>query len=97
MKLTEKQSTRLAEIQAHSPSYSGVFKKAFSAKSKAAALKAKCLDCCCWQKLEITTCTTSSCPLWPYRPYQKASAMNEILDHDDEMVSDDHTIEKTTI
>jgi hypothetical protein len=33
------------------------------------AVKAKCLDCTCWQKKEIELCTVSDCPLYPYRPY----------------------------
>jgi hypothetical protein len=32
------------------------------------AVKAKCLDCTCWQKKEIELCT-ADCPLYPYRPY----------------------------
>ncbi|HPD46327.1 MAG TPA: hypothetical protein P5279_06665 [Anaerohalosphaeraceae bacterium] len=49
--------------------YRETYKKAMSGKSKAAALKAKCLDCTCWQKDEIRKCTVSDCPLYPYRPY----------------------------
>jgi hypothetical protein len=49
--------------------YLKVYKKAMSGKSKAAALKAKCLDCTCWQRKEIENCTVKDCPLYPYRPY----------------------------
>ena len=51
--------------------YEGVFKKAFSGKSKASALKAKCLDCTNLDRKEITLCTVKSCPIWLYRPYQE--------------------------
>lgn len=34
------------------------------------AIKAKCLDCSCWNKTEITSCETYTCPLWRCRPYQ---------------------------
>jgi hypothetical protein len=53
-----------------------VFIKAFSGKSKAAALKAKCIDCAAGYQLEITNCRIKSCPLWRYRPYQKKGATN---------------------
>lgn len=45
--------------------------RAMSGTSRAAAVKAKCLDCCCWQRKEVQLCTASTCPLHPYRPYQK--------------------------
>ena len=44
-----------------------------SGKSKAAALKAKCLDCVNWQRAEVTACEAETCPLHPYRPYQDGS------------------------
>lgn len=39
--------------------------------SKTQAIKAKCLDCVCHQKDEITKCTVKLCPLWHFRPYQE--------------------------
>jgi hypothetical protein len=33
----------------------------------AKAIKAKCMDCSCWQREEITNCTVKLCPLYPYR------------------------------
>ena len=50
--------------------YRANYKKAVSGKSKAAALKAKCLDCCCWQRTEIVDCRVPDCPLYQYRPYR---------------------------
>ena len=35
------------------------------------ALKIKCLECCCWNREEITNCTAKTCPLWHYRPFNK--------------------------
>lgn len=35
------------------------------------AIQLKCLDCCCWQKTEITHCTVRQCGLWKFRPYQE--------------------------
>jgi hypothetical protein len=31
----------------------------------------KCLDCSCWEKSEVATCTVTSCPLHPLRPYRR--------------------------
>ena len=53
-------------------SYKLNYKKAVERKSRAAAVKAKCLDCCCWQRTEIVACQADTCPLWAYRPYQNA-------------------------
>jgi hypothetical protein len=30
-------------------------------------VRAKCLDCCCYQEAEIRKCTALACALWPYR------------------------------
>jgi len=51
-------------------SYWGFFQKAYNG-SKANAIKAKCLDCVCFQRKEITLCTVVSCPLHNVRPYQE--------------------------
>ena len=37
--------------------------------SKAEALRAKCLDCVCWERAEVRDCTSQNCPLWVHRPY----------------------------
>jgi hypothetical protein len=34
------------------------------------AIKAKCLDCCNWERAEVASCTVVICPLWRWRPYQ---------------------------
>jgi hypothetical protein len=46
------------------------FKKAYSGKSKANAISAKCMDCCAFQRDEVKNCTVYICPLWDYRPYK---------------------------
>jgi hypothetical protein len=48
----------------------GIFLKALSG-SRANAIKAKCLDCCCFQQIEVAHCATVTCPLHKFRPYQK--------------------------
>ena len=52
-------------------SYRGNYKRAISGKSPTNAIKAKCLDCTNWQKIEITLCPHSACALHGYRPYRK--------------------------
>lgn len=55
------------------PTQKAVFQKAYSGKSKAAALKAYCLMCCHFNRAEVTHCTVFACPLWSYRPFQRQS------------------------
>ena len=47
------------------------------------AIKAKCLDCCCWQQVEVAKCTAVCCPLWMYRPWkhkdQRLDAEGEVI------------------
>lgn len=31
------------------------------------AIRAKCLDCSCYQPSEVAKCTATGCALWPYR------------------------------
>lgn len=31
------------------------------------AIRAKCLDCCCWNTTEVKLCAVMDCPLHPYR------------------------------
>ena len=31
------------------------------------AIRAKCLDCCCWNPNEVRLCTVKDCALYPYR------------------------------
>ncbi len=31
------------------------------------AIRAKCMDCTCYQPKEIRECHITKCPLWPYR------------------------------
>lgn len=38
--------------------------------SMKAAIKLKCIDCCCGDKKEITNCTIKECSLWNFRPYR---------------------------
>ena len=53
-------------------SYHAVFKKAYAGKSKAAGIKAKCLECCGMQRIEVQECQIETCPLNKFRPYQQS-------------------------
>jgi len=65
--MTSKDDTiarRLAEMP---PKYRGIYKRAMTGKSRKAALRAFCLECCGWQRVEVARCTAPACPLFPYR------------------------------
>lgn len=38
-----------------------------SGKTPMAAIRNKCLDCCCYLQAEVRECQASDCPLHPYR------------------------------
>jgi hypothetical protein len=46
-------------------------------------IKAKCLDCCCDETMEVKFCSVYTCPLWYYRlgtsPEQKRNINNMLL------------------
>ncbi len=46
------------------------FKRAYSGASKAAAVKAMCLECIGFIREEVRSCSAPTCPLWPYRPFR---------------------------
>jgi len=52
------------------PSAKTAFLKAFSGKSKSAAIKAKCIQCAAYQRSEVTNCQVTACALFRYRPFR---------------------------
>jgi len=68
---TAEQKKDLERVSAYLPSALKIFYVAYSGKSKAAAIKAKCLECCNLDKTAVSNCTITGCPLWRVRPYQK--------------------------
>ena len=36
-------------------------------RSPMKVIRAKCLDCCCFQAAEVRDCPAKACPNWPYR------------------------------
>ena len=63
------------EIQKLSPAE----KAAKNPKSLRLAINAKCWDCTCRQKREVTLCVMTDCSLWAIRPWQNAATNEEIL------------------
>jgi hypothetical protein len=52
--------------------------------SKTAAIKLKCLECCCWSATEASRCTVYGCPLYMLNPFIGSSSVEEVVDKDDE-------------
>ena len=50
--------------------YRRTFERAYTGKSRNAAIRAFCLHCVGFLKNEVRDCTSYGCPLHPYRPYQ---------------------------
>ena len=40
------------------------------------AIRAKCLDCCCHQPLEVRLCTVENCPLYVFRAGRRPKGDN---------------------
>ncbi len=62
MSLLEEQTVEGA--RKYAPSRVGVFLRAFSGGSRKAAVTAKCIECCCYQPVEVARCSIEGCPLW---------------------------------
>lgn len=52
-----------------------VYTKAFNG-GRAAAIKAKCLDCTLDTREEVRNCEAYLCPLWAVRPYQRKDSVD---------------------
>ena len=57
--------------------YRGIYDRAVKGQSRSAAITVFCLECCGFQRKEVTTCTSVICPLWAVRPYQDLSQTPE--------------------
>lgn len=66
-----------AAIDQAPTSYRGAFKRAYNGRSKAAGIKAFCLQCVGFLRNDVRDCTSKGCPLWPYRPYQQDTEADE--------------------
>ena len=62
------------ELESCTPMYRVILTKAYAGKSSPrAAIKAMCLSCVGYLRVEITNCSAYGCPLHVYRPYQDGS------------------------
>ncbi len=52
----------------------GIVERAISGKSRAAAVRAKCLDCCHWSRAEAAACSVVTCPLFEFNVYRDGGA-----------------------
>ena len=55
---------RLAQIPARQRP---IFLRAWTGKSRKAAMRAFCLECVGYESAEVNRCTAPACPLYPYR------------------------------
>ena len=65
---------KIAKRRADMPKlYRGIYDKAMTTPSKAAAIHAFCLECMGWVRYEVKMCTSPACPLFNHRPYRDSS------------------------
>ncbi len=62
--LNPSQRERLAQIPARQRP---IFLRAWTGKSRKAAIRAFCLECVGYQSAEVNRCTAPACALYPYR------------------------------
>lgn len=67
--MRNKDEIRAEQMSSLPATVKGFYEKAFL-RSKANAVKAKCLECTCNQREEIKRCNIFTCPLYEVRPYQ---------------------------
>jgi len=72
--MTSEREAQIAKRRAEMPRlYRACYNKAVSGKSRKAAMRAFCAECCGYQIKEIYLCTDLGCPLYPYRPRSRVS------------------------
>ena len=65
------QMSRERVVREAPESAKGCLKRAFSKDgSRANAIKAFCLVCVGYERLQVKNCSARHCPLWEYRPFQ---------------------------
>lgn len=48
--------------------------------TRAKAIRAKCLDCSCWNSAEVRKCPITTCALWPFRFGSTQRPKGKVLD-----------------
>lgn len=67
----------LANLRAEVPAkYRGHVER-MAAGSLRAAVNLHCLQCVGYVRSEIAACTSARCPIWPLRPYQRATGTHQ--------------------
>lgn len=61
---------QLARMADAPESVRSTLRRAYEGKSRAAGVKAFCLHCVGYSRADVRDCTSTGCPLHPYRPYQ---------------------------
>ena len=51
--------------------YVELYKKSKSGKSRTAAMKMQCIECCGYNLSEVHKCTDHGCPLFEFRPQKR--------------------------
>lgn len=74
--LTDLQAIDLKRVCRYLPTVMRVFQASYEGKSKVAAIKAKCIECCNLDRRMVAECNIEGCPLWRFRPYQAKQAQN---------------------
>lgn len=72
---TKDTSLRLLRVDSHVPEkFKGLIERSAKGENTPTmAIKAKCIECCGFEDVSdrVRHCTTYSCPLHAYRPYQE--------------------------
>jgi hypothetical protein len=64
--IKQKIALRIGEIP---KKYRKIYRKAVEDNNTTAAIKSFCLECVCWQKIEVINCSCPACPLYGVRPF----------------------------
>lgn len=79
----------IEELKELFPSGVATFEKAMSGTSQTSGVKAKCQQCSGYSRTDVTYCLVTTCPLLPYRPYQKKGSEPETTEDDEASNEDD--------
>jgi len=72
--MNNKREVQIANRRAQIPrQYRPAYNRAMTGKSRKAAMRAFCAECCGWDIREVFLCTDLGCPLYPYRPHSRVS------------------------
>ena len=68
-----KRAQRLDNVRRDAPRYMDTFRRAYSGKSRVAAMNAFCCECMGFDAAEIRNCSAPACPLYVFRPGRRQS------------------------